>query len=430
MAVETLRPNAAGDETNIGFQYPGTGAHWDKVDEVEPDGNSTRVYSEVAAWQRDLYHLPASSGNGTINSVTVYATVWGYASNRYAKVALKANSTVDEGSSIPMDETWKLISETWNTNPADSQPWTWADIDALQIGVALWGVGAGGINECRCTQVYVEVDYTPITPKTSSETGGGVDGHKAVAPQSAGESGSGVDALTSLLGILARSDTGLGTDAKLSLAVALIKADAGSGIEALLGRAIVLAELGTGLDTTLKEKTSSDSGTGTDALLGLLDRIFTEYGYGVEASRWGARPLLASESGVGVESSLLRDLGQPKSSSDVGAGIDASTLASLLTRADSGVATEALALLAAMLAGDNGQGVDALVEVTATIKDIITSDTGQGVDEVLSYLRKLGDSGEGEENLHLVGVIGGRMRMKVYQREAFDLKAYTSETGK
>jgi len=263
-----------------------------------------------------------------------------------------------------------------------------------------------------------------------ADAGSGVDGHKAVAPQSAGESGSGVDALTSLLGILARSDTGLGTDAKLSLAVALIKADTGSGIEAILGRAIALADLGSGLDTTLKDKTSSDGGTGTDTILALLDRIFTEYGYGLDASKFGDRPLLAADTGLGVESSLLRELGEPKYSADVGEGVDASTLASLFTRADSGVATEALTLLAAVLAGDNGQGVDALVEVTATVKDIITSDAGQGVDKVLSYLRKLEDSGQGEENLHLVGYVGRRMRMRVYQREAFQMKAYTSETGK
>lgn len=155
--VETLRPNEAGDETNIEFQYPGTGEHWDKVDEVEADGNATRVYSETADWRRDLYNLPASSGSGTINSVKVYATVWGYAGNRYAKVALKAGETVDEGDSVAMDETWKLISKEWTTNPDDSEAWEWPDIDALQIGVALWGVGSGGINECRCTQVMLRL---------------------------------------------------------------------------------------------------------------------------------------------------------------------------------------------------------------------------------------------------------------------------------
>lgn len=35
-----LRPNAAGDETNVQSQLPASGAHWDKVDEATPDGDS------------------------------------------------------------------------------------------------------------------------------------------------------------------------------------------------------------------------------------------------------------------------------------------------------------------------------------------------------------------------------------------------------
>ena len=32
-----LRPDSAGDETDVDVQYPGTGEHWDKVDEEEAD---------------------------------------------------------------------------------------------------------------------------------------------------------------------------------------------------------------------------------------------------------------------------------------------------------------------------------------------------------------------------------------------------------
>jgi hypothetical protein len=40
-----LRPNAAGDETNITYQGPSSGAHWDKVDEATADDFSTYVYT-------------------------------------------------------------------------------------------------------------------------------------------------------------------------------------------------------------------------------------------------------------------------------------------------------------------------------------------------------------------------------------------------
>lgn len=41
-----LRPSAAGDETNISYQYPSSGAHWDKVDEANADNFTTYVKAE------------------------------------------------------------------------------------------------------------------------------------------------------------------------------------------------------------------------------------------------------------------------------------------------------------------------------------------------------------------------------------------------
>lgn len=298
--VETLRPNAAGDETNITYQYPSTGYHWDKVDEVTADDGSTCVTTtDDTTYIRDLYNLPASTGSGTINKITVYARLYttedspganpaepsiveetpvlmsdgtyknietikegdkvmsydletktpvvskvvktyhqvekgylvlndtlkitsdhliysegefkragdirlgdflldekgqevevssieikepevdtydlgldlqhnffagGYlvhnVTSNVAKIAIKSGSTIYESAekSLSATSTWETISQEWATNPADSQPWDWSDIDALQIGVGL-KASSGGYT--RCTQVYVEVDYTP-----------------------------------------------------------------------------------------------------------------------------------------------------------------------------------------------------------------------------------------------------------------------------
>lgn len=70
--TEILRPNAAGDETNIPSQYPPSEEHWDKVDDETPDDWGTYVCTTGDAYKRDLYNLPAPSGSGTINKVTVY----------------------------------------------------------------------------------------------------------------------------------------------------------------------------------------------------------------------------------------------------------------------------------------------------------------------------------------------------------------------
>jgi len=164
--TETLRPNAAGSETSISTQYPASDSHYDKVDEASADDATTYVQDGGVGWQRDLYDLPASSGSGTINHITVYfrcasddAMYTGF-----AKPSIKSNSTVTDGTEVSgISNSWTTYSQQWSTNPADSEAWEWADIDALQIGVSL---KEGGDNHTRCTQVYVEVDYIAVNPPT------------------------------------------------------------------------------------------------------------------------------------------------------------------------------------------------------------------------------------------------------------------------
>ncbi len=47
MAIETLRPNGAGALTGVFHQVPNSGAHWQKVDEVTADFNTTAVFSKT-----------------------------------------------------------------------------------------------------------------------------------------------------------------------------------------------------------------------------------------------------------------------------------------------------------------------------------------------------------------------------------------------
>ena len=49
------------------------------------------------------------------------------------------------------------FSEQWDTNPYTGSAWTWEEIDALEIGVAL---RSDGFNWANCTQTYAEVDYS------------------------------------------------------------------------------------------------------------------------------------------------------------------------------------------------------------------------------------------------------------------------------
>jgi len=158
--TEILRPDATGDETNIASQLPDSGAHWDKVAEETPDGDSTYVYTNSPSWQEDLYNIADhSTGVGTINYVKAYLECRADASPTQASVYthIKTNEAEYNGSEATITTSYATYSYQWNNNPQTTQPWTWDEIDALQIGVGLREPTSG--QNTLCTQVYVEVNY-------------------------------------------------------------------------------------------------------------------------------------------------------------------------------------------------------------------------------------------------------------------------------
>lgn len=155
--IETLRPNAAGDLTEMS---PNTGANWQCVDEAVADDDVTYVQATFnESYQSDLYHLPASSGLGTINSIKVYFCVLVNTSGDASYPLLKEGGTLTTGTVVGFNVAWTTHSQTWTTNPRTGSAWQWSEIDALQIGIKIGSAFNIGTDEC--TQVYVEVDYTP-----------------------------------------------------------------------------------------------------------------------------------------------------------------------------------------------------------------------------------------------------------------------------
>ncbi|MBA7550628.1 hypothetical protein ES705_43147 [subsurface metagenome] len=170
--VETLRPNAAGDETNLTC-YPNP--NFQQVDEEIADDDVTYVHTQATgAWQRDLYNLPAGSGGGTINSVILYFRVCSSDSSERQKGVIKSNSTVTETVQKNVyteygNNVWHTYSKEWATNPAGGN-WTWAAINALQIGINMYSAAGGCPVTSCCTQVYVEINYTSEEIKQLSES--------------------------------------------------------------------------------------------------------------------------------------------------------------------------------------------------------------------------------------------------------------------
>ena len=227
--VETLRPSADGDETNL--EPDGDDANWKCVDDVTPDDASTFVKNYDSVYKRDLYELPASSGSGTINSVTIHfrCSRDGGAPLAYAKPSQKSGVVVTDGSEIEIVAGFNNYSQQYNDNPEDAAAWEWADIDALQIGVSLKGSGSPSWTNAYCTQVYVEVDYTPAAPVEQAVGGGAVGMASTLGVKVILDVGGGAVGMASALGVKVMLDVGDGSIGMSGTLLRLIKVTVGGG---------------------------------------------------------------------------------------------------------------------------------------------------------------------------------------------------------
>ena len=169
MAIETLNPNAAGDETEFGGTINPDVAHYLNIDDHKllPDDDNTYISSTPDEGTL-AYYIVIKENSTTTNVDKTSGTSTSYANH----------------------------SNKWTTKPSDSGAFTSSDIDGLQIGVRFTGddnprdetdlfnlpawpnssgdtinsitvyarwkkvAGGGGSFSMRVTQVYVDVDYT------------------------------------------------------------------------------------------------------------------------------------------------------------------------------------------------------------------------------------------------------------------------------
>jgi len=166
MAIETLRPNADGTHIGIPSQSPSDGAHWDKVDEVEPDYADTCLLS-TGVEEYDLFALPAYTGSESIDKVTIFAVTGGAYTLGLCTV-IRTHNTEYYGEAQSPSATWETFSTVYTLNPYTNLAWSIAEVDALEAGIKL----KPETDETDyCTQVYVEVNYTTLGSATLSGTG-------------------------------------------------------------------------------------------------------------------------------------------------------------------------------------------------------------------------------------------------------------------
>lgn len=182
MATETLRPNAAGDSTEL---YPNPiVANYLNVDEEVSDNDGTYVSTDTNDQlpERDLYNLPASAIGAldTINSVTVHIMIRS-TSNSYKgafMTQLKTNGVVYDGTLESPMTTYTEYTKEYLLNPQTGLAWTLDEINAMQIGEDGYSGKRlyGAIYPAFCTQSWAVIDFTPAVAAVKEFQGDGLIG--------------------------------------------------------------------------------------------------------------------------------------------------------------------------------------------------------------------------------------------------------------
>ncbi len=162
MSTVTLRPNAAGDLTEL-FVF-GAASNYLAVDEVSPDDDTTYVYnsSDGSVNGADLYNFNNHTiESGEITDLTVYIYAKTLGTGQY-DIFMKTGGTQYTKGAGNLTGSYATYSKSWTSNPQSGLLWTWADIDAIQAGGYLFDITGSA---SRITQVYTIITYTPFISK-------------------------------------------------------------------------------------------------------------------------------------------------------------------------------------------------------------------------------------------------------------------------
>ena len=181
----TIRPNANGDVTEL-YPRPPSLQNWDCVDETPSDEDysyvaSRNLFSYIGT---DLYNLqdPTFPSDATISSVMIYMRVRSGdnalpENKNWFCTEIKTHGNRFTGTviSAPIGY-YETYSTVYTTNPHTGNPWTKAEVEALQAGVRAWTKNRAPDDPWtlvwgRCTQVWVEVQYLELTVLAEDQYG-------------------------------------------------------------------------------------------------------------------------------------------------------------------------------------------------------------------------------------------------------------------
>lgn len=165
-SVIILRPNAAGRSTQLSGQSGGgEGDNYGYVDDDPWDGADYVYTTNQGTWINDSYNISNSLfWSEDVIKVRIYLSgEYAGSSTIGAENQIKpviydnlSKKWYDSDAAQELTNTYVNYSWTHTTNPATSNVWEWAEIDDLEVGVALIGEV---FEYSRCAQVYIEVYY-------------------------------------------------------------------------------------------------------------------------------------------------------------------------------------------------------------------------------------------------------------------------------
>lgn len=161
------RPDAPGDlctiNQQVGDPCPN---HYLNINEASPDEDTTCIWALLGGttgWRKDLYKIPDLIANDRpIRQVHITARCRRYGGMYYAakfKMIGKTNGVIFESGIINCpDWQYNNFHMHYYDNPVTGLPWTFEEVNNLQIGVNLkWYWGVGWVTTVRCTQVYCKI---------------------------------------------------------------------------------------------------------------------------------------------------------------------------------------------------------------------------------------------------------------------------------
>jgi hypothetical protein len=156
MSTLIIRPNAA-NTTNL-TKFGAATYNYSAVNESTTDDTNGVVANTPASWVTDLYGQPGhTTQGGTINSVVLHGRLKNdnAAGNNSEKLAIKIGGNTYYSSAFA--DTTAFAEYTWDIT---SYVPTWANIDAVLIGVSLFSQ-SGKLNvNGYCSQLWLAVNYT------------------------------------------------------------------------------------------------------------------------------------------------------------------------------------------------------------------------------------------------------------------------------